>query len=121
MGQAEVNVTVTGVGKWVSANMFDQPKKGQYYSIDVIIQVKQTGSSYTPGPEDFKLVAGDGTVFNAEFFTTADDALEPTEIYSGQKAKGKIFFDCPVGAQNSGKIQFEGGGKPVAYWNLPRI
>lgn len=117
MGQVQTNVTVAGAGVWKSNNQFITPKKGEFYAINVTIEVTD-GTSYAPGPEDFKLVAADGTVFNAEWVTTADDQLDRTEIYPGQKKQGKIMFDAPVGVQNGAKIQFEGAGKPQIYWTL---
>src|SRR3954470_9958633 len=32
-GQADANVTVTGVGTWTSNNQFDAPKKGQFFAV----------------------------------------------------------------------------------------
>lgn len=117
-GQADAKVTVSAAGVFKSGNQFDKPEKGQFYSIRVVVEVIRTDSSYQPGSEDFKLVAADGNVYNAEFFSTAGDALDATEIRAGQKKTGRVFFDTPVGAEKGAKVQFEGDGEPVAYWTL---
>lgn len=121
-GSAQATVVATKVDKAAKANQFTPPKRGQFVAVTVEITATQGATDL--GPSNFRFIASDGTVYQAEAFVAG---IEPqldamTEIAQGQKKTGKVVFDCETAKIAGGKIQVSGdgfgGGDPVGYWTF---
>ncbi len=111
------NITVGNPRVLKPKNSFDKPDRGQYFAVDVAVQV--TKGKFSLSWSSFKLVAADGTVYDAAFQTDAP-LLDANDITVGQKSSGTVVFDAAAGAQTGGKVAlkrlFESAD--AGYWTL---
>jgi hypothetical protein len=100
-----------------SGNEFVKPTKGQFVTVDVAVTV--TAGKYSINSASFKLVAKDGTAYDATTMLDSAD-LSANDLTAGQKTTGKVAFDVAAGAQTGGRIALTSvlSSKDVGYWTF---
>lgn len=115
----ELKVNVKSIKTGVrSDNEFDKDtgERG-FITVDVEITFVDGADTYLAEPSDFKLIASDGMVYEAETFIVGIPGnLEMITLNPGQKTAGKIVFDAPKSAATGAKIQYVNFGKAAAFW-----
>jgi hypothetical protein len=96
---------------------FSKPAKGQFISATVSVSV--SAGKYTINSSSFKLVASDGTAYDATLALDGHD-LSANDLTPGQKASGSVWFDTAKGAQTGGRIALKDAlaDGDAGYWTL---
>lgn len=119
-GDDVVDMTLSDPKQYSKDPKYGQkPQHGVYLTIAVTVQCKS--GSHFGSTGEFKLVAADGTAYQADL-GVGFDTLDFTELSAGQKKSGLIVFDVPKAAVTGAKIQVDGIGldfdTPAAYWTV---
>lgn len=119
LGGDEMSFTVRSVKAATSDNMFTQPGAGKkYIAVDISVLMKK-GEALMTGNE-ITLQAKDGEVYNNEF-VVHDDAFEWTNLSTGQRKSGLVFFEVPKAYNLKGSkvlVQDFWDSKPAGQWTL---
>ncbi len=102
-----------------SGNQFVKPGRGQFITADVLAEVRE--GKVTVNSSMFKLVAADGTAFDAGVASFLDKQdLSGTDLTPGQKTSGTLVFDAAVGAEKGARIAVKSmlADGDAGYWTI---
>ncbi len=112
-GDNKAQVTIADLAP-TTPSQFASPS-GELYSIDITVQALE--GKVNVNPLYFTAKTADGTTLTADLIGV-DDQITVTELPAGQKVRGLVAFDVPVGKPIT-QIVFTGPlGEQLGIWNV---
>jgi Domain of unknown function (DUF4352) len=108
-------LTLNSAERLVGTDFAEPPKNGSYLVIDVTLEVSQGTAG--AGPFDWEARNSDGSVYAAVPAGLTGDDIDASDLGPGERTRGKVAFDVPVGALT---VTFTSlSGSPLATFSVP--
>ena len=92
-GAVKYTLSVAKLRRNERPSQYETARHGMFVSVTVTVQGKKGVTELDT--DEFKLVASDGTVYEAESLYSADDEFDAEGLNPGEKTSGKVYFDVP--------------------------